>query len=234
MGAFRILHVDDDPQMRDVVELSLGLDPSFTLLTCASGEEALAKVGGWDPDLILCDYMMPDMEGPAVLARLQENTATAKIPVVFMTARADTPDLEQLKSLGAGAVIAKPFVPATLAHIVRSQLQVIRLAAAGYNFAERLNDDASTLTNFRQSLRDHSDISLVPDGLESCVHKLAGAAGVFNLQDVSRSASALEQAIIARRPWRNRGQSGCVTCEYRASIGRRHAGSISTKPKNVH
>jgi CheY-like chemotaxis protein len=193
------LHVDDDPLMRDVVELSLGLDPTFTLLTCASGEEALAQVVDWAPDLILCDYMMPDMEGPAVLARLQENTATSKIPVMFMTARAEAPDLDQLKSLGAVGVIAKPFEPATLAGIVRGQLQTIRLAAAGYNFAERLSNDAATLSSFRQSLRDHSDISLVPDGLESCVHKLAGAAGVFNMQDVSRSASALEQAIIARR-----------------------------------
>jgi len=199
VSSFRILHVDDDPLMREVVELSLGLDPAFALQTCASGEELLAKVVEWAPDLILCDYMMPDMEGPTVLARLRENIATAKIPVVFMTARTETLEIEQLKSLGAIAVIAKPFDPATLANVVRSQLQSLRLAAASYDFAERLSDDAATLIKFRQSLRNHSDISLVPDGLESCVHKLAGAAGVFDLQEVSKSASALEQAIIARR-----------------------------------
>ena len=199
MSSFRILHVDDDPLMRDVVQLSLGLNPAFTLLSCDSGEQALAKAAEGAPDLILCDVMMPDMEGPAVLARLRDNAATAKIPIVFMTARALPSEIERLKALGAIAVIAKPFDPASLADIVRGLLQSLKLASAGYDFAERLRNDAAMLSAFRQSLRDHSDISLVPDGLESCVHKLAGAAGVFDLPAVSQSASALEEAIIARR-----------------------------------
>lgn len=194
--------------MRDIVELSFGLNPAFVLMTCSSGEEALAIAADWVPDLILCDVMMPDMEGPAVIARLRENTGTAKIPVIFMTARAQPPEIEQLTALGAVAVIAKPFDPATLADQVRSHLQSIRLASAGYNFAERLRNDAAILATLRQSLQDHSDISLVSDSVQSCVHKLAGAAGVFDLQAVSKSASALEEAIIARRA--GRGAPGAI------------------------
>jgi CheY-like chemotaxis protein len=76
--SYRVLHIDDDPLMRDVVEHSLNLDPAFTLASCASGDEALAVAGEWPPDLILCDVMMPEMDGPAVLARLREAQARRK------------------------------------------------------------------------------------------------------------------------------------------------------------
>jgi HPt (histidine-containing phosphotransfer) domain-containing protein len=62
-----------------------------------------------------------------------------------------------------------------------------------------LRNDAAILETLRQSLQNHSDISLMSDSHQSCVYKLAGAAGVFDLQAVSKSASALEEAIIARR-----------------------------------
>lgn len=208
MNSFRILHVDDDPLMREIVELSLGLDPSFTLMTCVNGDEALAMAADWAPDLILCDVTMPDMEGPTLLARLRGSLSTAKIPVVFMSARAQPAGIEQLTALGAVGFIAKPFDPSTLAGTVRRHLQSIRLASAGYDFAERLRADAAMLEGVRQKFREYSDLSLVPEGFESCVHKLAGAAGVFNLQAVSLSASALEEAIIARRS--GRGTPGTI------------------------
>lgn len=85
--SYRILHVDDDPLMRDVVEMSLGLDPEFVAMSFADGDSALAAVGGWAPDLILCDVLMPGMDGPALLARLRENPATENIPLFFITAR---------------------------------------------------------------------------------------------------------------------------------------------------
>ncbi len=198
MRSYRILHVDDDPLLRDVVDLSLGLEPSFALMICANGEEALAMTPDWAPDLILCDVMMPDMDGPAILAQLRKNISTAKIPVVFMTARAQPQEIERLKSLGAAGVIAKPFDPATLADTVRGHLRSAKFASAGYDFRERLRSDAAALATFRTKLRDQQDAPLVPEGLQSCARKLAGAAGVFEFQAVSRSASALEEAIIAQ------------------------------------
>ena len=71
MTPCRILHVDDEPDIRDVVELSLALDPRFTIRSCASGEDAIAEAADWLPDLILCDVMMPVLDGPATLARLR-------------------------------------------------------------------------------------------------------------------------------------------------------------------
>jgi two-component system OmpR family response regulator len=196
--SYRVLHVDDDALMRDVVEISLGLDPTFTLMSCASGAEALAMALDWAPELILCDVLMPDMDGPAVLASLRASKNTAKIPVVFMTASPQPDDVARWIALGAAAVIAKPFDPATFADTVREQLRRIKMTTAGYDFSDRLRTDAALLGAFRARLRDGADPSLVPDGLQSCVHKLAGAAGVFNFQAISRSATALEEVIIAR------------------------------------
>src|ERR1700694_1957917 len=119
MSSFRILHIDDEQDILELVKLSLGLDRELTVRSCVSGEDALAEAAEWSPDLILCDVMMPGMDGPATLARLRENPRTAKIPVVFMTARAQIRELDHFTSLGATGVIAKPFDPMTLAETVR-------------------------------------------------------------------------------------------------------------------
>lgn len=208
MKSFRILHVDDDPLMRDVVELALGIDSEFVVMSCGSAEEALAAIPGWNPELIILDVMMPGMDGPAMLARLREDASTAKIPVIFITARAPAAERERLLALGAVAVIAKPFYPVKLAETVRRHMQSIKLASAGYNFAKRLRTDAAMLATFREKLRNGADSSFVPDEFQSFVHKLAGAAGVFDLQAVSTKAASLEDAIIERRA--GRGTPGTV------------------------
>jgi CheY-like chemotaxis protein len=146
MTALRVLHVDDEPDIREVVELSLGLDPDFTTRSCASGEEALAVAAEWPPDIILLDVMMPAMDGPTTLARLRDNTRTAGIPVVFMTARAQSSDLEHFRSLGAAGVIPKPFDPMTLAASVRGYVPPSDawLGAMRKAFLRRIKDDALT------------------------------------------------------------------------------------------
>jgi CheY-like chemotaxis protein len=114
MGPIRILHVDDEPDIREVVQLSLGLDPDFAVRSCASGRDALAATADWPPNLVLLDVMMPEMDGLTTLAHLRERPATAEVPVVFVTARAQASDIEHYMSLGAAGVIAKPFDPITL------------------------------------------------------------------------------------------------------------------------
>jgi len=123
MSSLRVLHVDDEPDIREIVAASLGLDPEFELRDCDSGAEALTAAAAWRPDLILLDVMMPVMDGPSTLRHLRENPQTADIPVVFMTARAQTRELDHYKSLGAAGVIVKPFDPMTLAACVRQQMQ---------------------------------------------------------------------------------------------------------------
>ncbi len=191
-----ILHVDDDPDIRDVVKLSLELDPTFTIISCASGADGLAIVKNQAPDLILCDFRMPGMDGATLLARLQESDITANIPIVFLTACAGKRELEELKALGATDVITKPFDPNALAKTVRQIFLYVGLAAASRTFTKRLRNDATTLSAFREKLRSESGSSVVLNNLQFCVHKLAGAAGVFDYHAVSTMASTLEESII--------------------------------------
>jgi len=122
MTDIRILLVDDEPDIREVVDVSLGLDREFKMRACASGADALVMAAEWSPTLILLDVMMPLMDGPATLANLRKNPRTAQIPVVFLTARTQTDEIEQYISLGAQGVLSKPFDPMTLAASVRSYL----------------------------------------------------------------------------------------------------------------
>jgi CheY-like chemotaxis protein len=197
MTAIHVLNVDDDPDIREVVELSLGLDPDFEVRSCASGTEALAIAAAWTPFLILLDAVMPGMDGPTTLMQLRENPATADIPVLFMTARAQTHEVARFISLGARGVIPKPFDPMTLAFQVRSHLQSMRLAALRGVFMRRVKSDAALMIPWRTSLAANSDPEMLRS-IRRIAHGLAGAAGLFGLSRIGNDSAALENAVIAR------------------------------------
>ena len=110
-----VLYVDDEPDIREVVQLSLGLAPQLDVHICDSGERALQLMARLHPQLVLLDVMMPSMDGTATLARMRGDSALAKIPVIFMTAKAMPQEVTRFRELGAAAVIAKPFDPMQLA-----------------------------------------------------------------------------------------------------------------------
>ncbi len=122
MSEIRILFVDDEPDIREVVDVALGLDPEFNTRACASGADALITAALWPPALILLDVMMPLMDGPTTLVNLRKSPQTAGIPVVFLTARTQATEVEQYISLGVQGVLSKPFNPMTLAEAVRGYL----------------------------------------------------------------------------------------------------------------
>jgi CheY-like chemotaxis protein len=126
MSTTRILHVDDEPDIREIVDLSLSLSSEFQVRACASGNDALAAAAEWSPELILLDVMMPHMDGPTTLSCLRKDPKTADIPVLFMTARAQPREVEQFIALGAKGVISKPFDPMTLAFTVRNHLDSLK------------------------------------------------------------------------------------------------------------
>jgi CheY-like chemotaxis protein len=198
MTALRVLHVDDEADIREVVEFSLGLDPNLVMRSCASGEEALAIVETWTPDVMLLDVMMPVMDGAATLLRLRENPQTAGIPVVFMTARAQSRELDLLRSLGAVGVIPKPFDPMVLAASVRSHVEPpsTRLGVMQQQFLRRVSGDLVALAGH------WSAIESGPAGLaslaviRSIAHGLAGSAGIFGFDELSDAAAILEEAVV--------------------------------------
>jgi CheY-like chemotaxis protein len=110
----RVLHVEDEQDIRDIAKLALADVAGWTVESCASGDEAVTRAVEFKPDLILLDVMMPGMDGLATLAALRELPPLKDIPVVFMTAKVMAEEIGHLQSLGALGVVAKPFDPMTL------------------------------------------------------------------------------------------------------------------------
>jgi two-component system, OmpR family, response regulator len=113
-----ILYVDDEPDIREVVQMSLSLVDGLDVQVCESGERALQLLPEIKPDLLLLDVMMPGMDGPSTLQKMRSIPALAKIPVVFMTAKAMPQEVARFRELGAASVIAKPFDPIQLGNQV--------------------------------------------------------------------------------------------------------------------
>ena len=130
MSRLKVLYVDDEPDIREVASLALGLDPGLSVRLAEGGAQALAAVddADWRPDVIMLDVMMPVMDGPTVLKALREQPSSACIPIVFITARTQSQDRQRLLQLGAAGVIGKPFDPMTLARELRAVLSADRVA----------------------------------------------------------------------------------------------------------
>lgn len=116
----RILHVDDDGDIRAIAQLSLETLGGFELHQCASGRQAVAEVEGAAPELFLLDYMMPGMDGEQTLAALRAVPGFEATPVIFMTARVLDDIAATLVAKGAVGVVTKPFDPMELADRIRA------------------------------------------------------------------------------------------------------------------
>jgi len=115
-----VLYVDDDPDIREIVEMALGLDGEIRVLTSDGGERALLKMRVEQPDLVVLDVMMPGMDGPTLLTRMRADPDLADIPVIFMTAKSNAQDTQRLRQLSAIGVIDKPFDPMALGGQVKA------------------------------------------------------------------------------------------------------------------
>jgi CheY-like chemotaxis protein len=118
----KVLVIDDEEDVRDVAQLSLGRVGGMTVVEANSGEEGVARARVELPDFILLDMMMPGMDGAATFHALRRGVDTSHIPVVFLTAKAMASEVLRLKALGAKGVVLKPFDPMTLAAEIRAIL----------------------------------------------------------------------------------------------------------------
>ena len=110
----RVLIVDDESDIREVASLSLEAVGGYEVATAESGREGIEKAAAEQPDAILLDVMMPEMDGPTTFGRLQGDPATREIPVVLLTAKVQAADRAKFDALGVAAVMSKPFDPMTL------------------------------------------------------------------------------------------------------------------------
>lgn len=118
----KVLIIDDEEDVRYIVQMSLGRVGNMTVVEATNGEDGIALAKSERPAFILLDMMMPGMDGTEVFRALRSAPETADIPVVFLTAKAMVSDVQRLKELGAKGVVIKPFDPLTLADEINAIL----------------------------------------------------------------------------------------------------------------
>jgi DNA-binding NarL/FixJ family response regulator len=127
----KILVIEDHPRMRDNIVLLLQL-AEYEVVSTADGRQGIELAGTEKPDLILCDVMMPGMDGYGVLRALRENKATAMVPFIFLTARGEHADQRAGIERGADDYLTKPvtkeeLLSAVAAHLARKTVHHQRL-----------------------------------------------------------------------------------------------------------
>ena len=119
----RVLIIDDEEDFRAIAGTCLGILGGVTVSEAENGQVGLEMAAEVKPDVILLDLIMPDMDGITTLHELRKNPSTENIPVIFMTTKGMFDEFEEMKKLGALAVITKPFDPEKLADQIRKILQ---------------------------------------------------------------------------------------------------------------
>ena len=115
MNAKLILFIDDEEDIRTLASFCLESEAGWTMLAASNGLDGIAIAEVEQPDAILLDVMMPEIDGLQTLARLQGNPLTKHIPTIFITAKAQASDRRRFYNAGAKGVINKPFDALTLA-----------------------------------------------------------------------------------------------------------------------
>ena len=116
----RIMMVEDDPDIALLGQIALEDIGGYEVAVCSSGDEALARLAEFKPDLALLDYRLPDMNGDELLVALRQRPEGGDLPVIFLTASVMPGRVSHLLGLGAADLIAKPFDPMTLAAQIES------------------------------------------------------------------------------------------------------------------
>jgi CheY-like chemotaxis protein len=116
-----VLLAEDDMGIRLIARLALER-AGWRVTVAANGRETLERVAKERPDVVLLDWMMPDMDGAEACSQLKSNPQTADIPVVFMTAKSQGFEVDRGLALGAKAYIVKPFDALTLGQQLKAIL----------------------------------------------------------------------------------------------------------------
>ncbi len=116
----RVCYVEDDEDIQKIVRMSLERLGKMTIEIVSDPMKAIDVITAFKPDLVMLDWMMPGMDGPTLFGKMKENPATRDLPVVFITAKASSVEMNELLALGASGAISKPFAPKELPEQLRA------------------------------------------------------------------------------------------------------------------
>jgi class 3 adenylate cyclase len=145
--------VDDNPTNLEILRVRLNAQ-GYEVVTAVDGEDALARARELEPDLVLLDVMMPKLDGISVLKLLKQDTKLRFVPVILVTAKADTRDIVQGLEAGGDDYLTKPYEQAALVARVRSLLRVKELHDTVLQQASQLKEQTEQLSSWNRLLED--------------------------------------------------------------------------------
>jgi DNA-binding NarL/FixJ family response regulator len=213
----RILVIEDQPVMRRNIQTILEME-GFAVVTAENGSEGVEKATATPPDLILCDVMMPELDGYGVLAALREKPSTVTIPFIFLTAKGEKTDQRTGMNLGADDYLAKPVSRDELVAAIHARFERKRAhderRAQEVNAAAKFNPDFSNARPLEQlgltereaevllwvaQGKSNGDISIILSMAEATVKR--HLSNVFPKLGVeSRNAATLRALEILSQP----------------------------------
>jgi DNA-binding NarL/FixJ family response regulator len=201
---YSILIVEDDPSYRSMIEMVLQME-GFAVRTAPDGQSGLVLLREKRPDLILCDIMMPGMDGHAVLDALKGEKIFDNIPFIFVTALANRADVRRGMSAGADDYLPKPFSAEELLAAVSGRIRRFEMNSSprGIPAFQKERDTLRTMT----SKREREILKIVGQGATSreiaerlgvCLKTIeAHRANLMRKLDAANAASLARWAVIA-------------------------------------
>ncbi|MBA4054477.1 MAG: transcriptional regulator, partial [Marivirga sp.] len=153
--SYRILLIEDDLEMAENISEILQL-AHYTVTHAPNGKIGVDLAQQDHPDLILCDIMLPELDGYGVLHILNKNTDTANIPFIFLTAKSDKEDFRAGMNLGADDYVTKPFDDVDLLKVVEMRLRKNELIKSIFTNTAQ---DVKAFFNKTRELRDFQKLS---------------------------------------------------------------------------
>jgi CheY-like chemotaxis protein len=200
-----ILYIDDDRDILSLARLALEKIGGFHVETCSSGSKGIAVAEATQPDMIMLDVMMPGIDGPSLLRNLKKHERFSGTPVVFMTARVQSAELDKYASLGAAGIIPKPFNPVTLPDELRSLWESYKenircnmeegIADLRRQYIQNLPAKRADIENFWRRARMGTLSPAVIKKTACLTHNLASSGEIYGYRAVSRYAKLLEELL---------------------------------------
>ncbi|MGD1702548.1 response regulator transcription factor [Dapis sp. BLCC M229] len=205
----RLMLVDDDPNLILLVKDYLEFR-GYQVITAENGREALELLEEQVPDLIICDVMMPEMDGYTLVQHIRENSATEWVPVLFLSAKGQSQDRVKGLNTGADVYIVKPFEPEELVAQVESSLKQASRLIKHQNSGVSSGPTIKVRRNVELTPTELKVVQLVAKGManrdiaqimevsqrtiESHVSNMLGKTGLHNRTELARWAIESKKA----------------------------------------
>ena len=156
----RILIIEDEPDIREVISYNLSKE-GYRVVSAASGEEGLKSAMSQPPDLVILDLMLPGVYGLDVCRRIRNDSRTAAIPIIVLTARSEESDVITGLEVGADDYVTKPFSPKVLVARIRARLR--EKSEEPNNVEKKINLKRISMDKGRHSVEvDGKPVTLTP------------------------------------------------------------------------